>query len=105
VVVGDLNADPEEENLFRQAVRDLVGHERVHPDATPTATPTAQAAYPDLEPDETALWGKRVDYVLPSTNLVLDTSGVWRPVPRDTAAVPVSDHFPVWVDVRPPSSR
>lgn len=105
VVVGDLNADPDDPSDFRQAIRDLVGHERVHPDATPTAAPEAQAAYPRLTPDETARWGKRVDYVLPSSTLTVDTSGVWRPMPPDTTGVPVSDHFPVWVDVRPPSSR
>jgi endonuclease/exonuclease/phosphatase family metal-dependent hydrolase len=110
VVVGDLNADPDEDNVYRQAIRDLVTHDRVHPDATPTASPAGQASFPTLDPDDTARWGKRVDYVLPSANLAIDTSGVWRPhrrdvvaertsVPRDTTAQPVSDHFPVWADV------
>ena len=101
VVMGDLNADPDDDNIFRQAIRSLVGHERVHGGPAPTASPGAQAAFPSLDPDDTARWGKRVDYVLPSVDLTIDTSGVWRPVPRDTAAVSVSDHFPVWMDLHP----
>jgi endonuclease/exonuclease/phosphatase family metal-dependent hydrolase len=100
VVMGDLNADPDDDSIFRQAIRSLIGHERVHGGPAPTAAPAAQAAFPTLDPDDTVRWGKRVDYVLPSANLAIDTSGVWRPAPRDTSALPVSDHFPVWVDVR-----
>jgi endonuclease/exonuclease/phosphatase family metal-dependent hydrolase len=111
VVMGDLNADPDESNVFRRAVRNLVGHERVQ-DVVPTAPPAARSAFPSLDPDDTARWGKRVDYVLPSAPLTVDTSGVWRPgrgaarpVATDTSTLPVSDHFPVWVDVRLPSSK
>jgi len=100
VVMGDLNADPEDDGRFRQAIRTLVGHERVRSDVKPTAAPAGRAAFPSLDPDATARWGRRVDYVLPSATLPVDTSGVWRPVPNDTTALPVSDHFPVWMDVR-----
>lgn len=99
VVLGDLNADPDDANPFRQAIRDLVGHDRVN-----DVTPTARREFSGLDPDDTARWGKRVDYVLPSVTLTVDTSGVWRPE-SDTVAVPVSDHFPVWMDVRVPSSN
>jgi len=100
VVMGDLNADPDEKGRFREAIRNLVGHARVRSDVEPTATSAGRAAFPRLDPDDTARWGRRVDYVLPSVTLAVDTSGVWRPVPRDTSALPVSDHFPVWLDVR-----
>jgi len=100
VVVGDLNADPDDEGRFREAIRNLVRHERVQADVGPTATAAGRAAFPDLDPDDTARWGSRVDYVLPSATLAVDTSGVWRPVSRDTTALPVSDHFPVWMDFR-----
>lgn len=100
VVVGDLNADPDDESVFHDAVRALVTQDRVHPNATPTASSAGQAAFPNLDPDATARWGKRVDYVLPSANLTVDTSGVWRPVSPDTTALSVSDHFPVWMDLR-----
>ncbi len=99
VVVGDLNADPHDENTFRQAIRDLVGHDRVHAEATPAASSRGDSAFPNLDPDDTARWGKRVDYVLPSSDLDIDTSGVWRPPNPDALPRPVSDHFPVWVDL------
>ena len=123
VVVGDLNADPAEENIFRQAIRDLVRHNRVHQDATPRASSAGASAFRSLDPDDTARWGKRVDYVLPSANLSIDTSGVWRPdrdarqplgreagpalrpAEADSTMLPVSDHFPVWMDIRPQSSH
>jgi endonuclease/exonuclease/phosphatase family metal-dependent hydrolase len=100
VVLGDLNADPDDQGPFRRAIRDLVEHDRVRSEVEPTAAPEGRAAFPDLDPDDTARWGSRVDYVLPSATLPVDTSGVWRPAPRDTAGLSVSDHFPVWMDLR-----
>jgi len=100
-VMGDLNADPDDSGRFREAIRDLVGHDRVN-DVVPTAAPTAQSGFSSLDPDDTARWGKRVDYVLPSITLTVDTSGVWRPDSSDVSGLPVSDHFPVWMDVRVP---
>ena len=98
VVVGDLNADPDDPSSFRDAIRALIGHERVNGDVVPTAR--RQEGYPDLDPHDTARWEKRIDYVLPSANLTVDDAGVWRPDPTDVPDVPVSDHFPVWIDVR-----
>ena len=100
VLVGPLHADPNDKNIFRAAVRELIAHRRVH-DPRPTASLTGRSPFPNLSAQATARWGGRRDYVLPSKNLLVDTSGVWRPVP-DTAAVPVSDRFPVWVDFRLP---
>jgi endonuclease/exonuclease/phosphatase family metal-dependent hydrolase len=104
VVVGDLNADPDDESPFRQAVRDLVSHERVHSDAVPTASAAGQSAYPNLEPDETARWGHRHQWNLatgpprhdhPSRERSL--SGLDGPpshavTRRSSAAIPLSDH-------------
>ena len=101
VVMGDQNADPDEGDTVQQPIRQLLGHERVQDAVVPTASPHGQAAYPDLDPDDTAAWGLRVDYVLPSTELVVTGSGVWRPAGADTTGVPVSDHFPVWIDLAP----
>jgi hypothetical protein len=100
VLVGRLNADPDDDNIFRAAVRALLSHDRVK-DVTPRASEAGRTAGSTLRPEATARWGGRVDYVFPSSGLTVDTSGVRRPVP-DTAAVPVSDHFPVWVDLRLP---
>lgn len=100
LVMGDLNADPDDESIFRDAVRRLIGHERVNGDAVPTASPARQADYPDLDPDDTSRWEARIDYVLPAATVAVDESGVWRPNPARVPEVPVSDHFPVWMDVR-----
>ena len=67
VLVGDLNADPDEGSTFGNPISEfLLDHARVQADVTPTADRAGQAAYPDLDPDDTARWGLRVDYVLPS---------------------------------------
>ena len=100
VVMGDLNADPDDWSIFRDAIRTLIGHERVNSQVVPTARPARQGDYPDLDPDDTARWQKRIDYVLPSADLTVDDAGVWRPDPAAGPDVPVSDHFPVWMDVR-----
>ena len=99
VVMGDLNADPGDPSSFRYAIRRLVGHERVN-DVVPTARPARQDGYPDLDPDDTSTWGNRIDYVLPSATLSVQDAAVWRPDPDAAPDVPVSDHFPVWIDVR-----
>lgn len=103
VVMGDQNADPSEPSVFRDAIRHLIGHERVNGNRVPRARPGRRKGYPDLDPDDTARWGKRVDYVLPSVDLPVLDDGVWRPDPeivRDSLETSVSDHFPVWIDVR-----
>jgi len=100
VVAGDLNADPDDESVFRDAIRHLIDHERVNGAVVPEASPARQADYPDLDPDDTAQWEARIDYVLPAANLSVQDAGVWRPDPADMPDVPVSDHFPVWMDLR-----
>jgi len=100
VVMGDLNADPDDAPVFRDAIRHLIDHERVNGTVVPEASPSRQADYPDLDPDDTARWEARIDYVLPSVDLLVDDSGIWRPDPARVPDVPVSDHFPVWMDVR-----
>lgn len=100
VLVGRLNADPDDDNVFRAAVRELISHDRVR-DITPKASGAGRSTFSTLTAEATARWGGRVDYVLPSRGLTIDTSGISRPV-SDTAAVRVSDHFPVWVDLRLP---
>ncbi|MBB4061891.1 endonuclease/exonuclease/phosphatase family metal-dependent hydrolase [Salinibacter ruber] len=100
LVMGDLNADPDDASIFRNAIRHLIGHERVDGGVVPEASPARQADYPDLDPDDTSRWGARIDYVLPAATVAVDDAGVWRPAPARVPDVPVSDHFPVWVDVR-----
>ncbi len=95
VVVGDLNADPDEGNA-QDAIAQLLTHPRVQ-DAHPTADSLGVTRYPDLDRDDTAGWGMRADYVLPSADLCVRASGLVRP---DPTTPQVSDHFMVWVDVR-----
>jgi hypothetical protein len=96
VIVGDLNADPDEGTAYEDPITTwLLSHPRVNGDVRPTST----VPMGDLDPDDTARWGLGVDYALPSENLRVVDSGVYRPTGADTAGVEVSDHFPVWVDV------
>jgi endonuclease/exonuclease/phosphatase family metal-dependent hydrolase len=99
-VMGDLNADPEDPSAFRGGIRALIGHERVNGAVVPTASPARRGQDPDLDPDDTSRWAARIDYVLPSANLTVQEARVWRPVPTAVPDVPVSDHFPVWIDVQ-----
>jgi len=100
VVMGDLNADPDDASVFRDAIRHLIDHERVNGAVVPKASPAREADYPDLDPDDTARWEARADYVLPSANFTVQDAEIWRPHPDRVPEVPVSDHFPVWMDVR-----
>lgn len=106
IILGDLNADPDEGLTHNDPVGTfLLGHPRVEGAFVPTADAATLAAYPSLEADDTALWGKRVDYVLPSSDLTVLRGRVERPVGADSLRVDVSDHFPVWVDLRVPPAR
>ncbi|MBO6577096.1 MAG: endonuclease/exonuclease/phosphatase family protein [Rhodothermales bacterium] len=97
VIMGDLNADPDEGSSVDDPIGTwLLSNPRVNGDFVPVADEAGVAAYPDLDPDDTARWGLRVDYALPSAGLDVVGGGVYRPA----ADAPVtSDHFPVWIDV------
>jgi len=100
VIMGDQNADPDEGSSYNDPIGTfLLAHSRINAEVAPRATPEGLDAYPDLDPDDTAGWGLRVDYVLPSANLRVLDSGIERPIGADTSGVQVSDHFPVWMDV------
>ncbi|PEN14638.1 endonuclease [Longibacter salinarum] len=103
VIMGDQNADPDEGDTYGTPIADLLNHDRVQ-SIQPEATPAGQSAFPDLDADDTARWGLRVDYVIPSEDLNVVASGVWRPTGGEAKELEVSDHFPVWVDVSIPAS-
>ena len=107
VIVGDLNADPDEGSALDNPVGTfLLDHPRINADATPLADSAGQAAYPELDPDDTAQWGLRVDYVLPSADVRVLGGKVERPARSDTTGVEPSDHFLVWLDLAvPPTDR
>lgn len=99
VIVGDLNADPDEGASLEGAIGQLLEHDRIGEDRPPRAVGELGS---DLLPDETAAWGMRVDYVLPSRSLERLGAGVWRHPPALGEGFP-SDHFPVWVDLVVPA--
>lgn len=102
VILGDLNADPLKGNSFKDPVnRYLFTSPRLAKDVAPRS----DIAIPGLEPTDTAAFKLRVDYVLPSADIDVRASGVWRALPANTRAFP-SDHFPVWVDLTiPPPAK
>lgn len=94
VILGDLNADPDEGDSYRDPIdRFLLSNPRLHSGSVPMSDFSMEG----LDPDDTARFGLRVDYILPSTSLNPLASGVWRPVEEGT-----SDHFPVWMDLAVP---
>ena len=102
VLMGDQNADPNGGGSVDGAIEQVLDHVRINA-VTPMATPEGQRAFPDLSPGHTAEWERRVDYVLPARSLDVEDSGIWRPL--DPGAVRASDHFPVWIDIRPPGTE
>ncbi len=99
VIMGDLNADPVDPGWEENPMRDeLLSHPRLGPDPKPTS----DIAIEGLDPTDTATWGKRVDYVLPSRTLRVVRTGIWRPEAQDVGSFP-SDHFPVWAEIDVPS--
>ena len=100
VLLGDLNADPDAGRSLSGAIRRLLEHERVNGGFVPEAEPSGSDRFPDLERSDTAAWGLRVDYVLPSTGLEILDGGVWRHSAEQ--GIEVSDHFPVWLDIAVP---
>lgn len=100
VLLGDLNADPGGGNSLEGAIETLISHDRVNSTFTPEARSSAAAELPHLDPSDTARWGLRVDYVLPSAELEILDGGVWRHSAE--SGTKVSDHYPVWLDIAVP---
>ncbi|MEZ4437421.1 MAG: endonuclease/exonuclease/phosphatase family protein, partial [bacterium] len=120
VIAGDLNADPVDGDSADGAIAQLLDHPRIHREAARGAlVPRSEGGKlagraPEHRGDpahDTAGWGLRVDYVLPSADLQVIASGVFWPGPDDPAAAlvdrqgerdPSSDHRLVWLDLRLP---
>ncbi len=105
VILGDLNADPDEGSSFKNPIeRYLLTNGRIEH----STTPVSEIQISGLDSDDTAHFGLRVDYVLPSRGVEVLNSGIWRTLPTGATDFP-SDHYPVWADLRfavkPDSSR
>ncbi len=116
VVLGDLNADPNDGDGIREAIRDLIAGPRMAPDPQPRSEGAAasSATHADINKNQVGDAAKdtgdfssdghnnlRIDYALPSKELRVVGSGVYWPKPGEAGAgaAGASDHRLVWVDV------
>ena len=112
VLIGDGNLDPADGDGLADGILTLLNHARLQ-DPEPRGTSGRQE--PEQAGDssmDTADFsakngpgGLRVDYVLPSADLVVSGSGVMWPDPSDPMAqvlATASRHHPVWVDIALP---
>ena len=108
VLIGDANLDPVDGDGRAGALLALLDH-RLLQDPRPRGphgrTEPAQRGDPALDTVfYPRLGGLRLDYILPSADMAVITSGVLWPVPQDRLHAPLaaaSRHFPVWVDLSP----
>jgi endonuclease/exonuclease/phosphatase family metal-dependent hydrolase len=99
VILGDLNADPDEGS----SIGDPIGSYLLsHPRVNGSFVPRSDVEVEDLDPDDTAQFGLRVDYVLPSTSVRVVGGGVFRPSSERRSGP--TDHYPVWLDLEVPST-
>ncbi len=105
VILGDLNADPNDGSSFKDPIDNLLlGSRVVHQGIKPSSDVAVTIDGKALDATDTADFGLRVDYVLPSANLTPKATGIWRhPSALWNGRFP-SDHFPVWLDVRVPAA-
>jgi len=102
VIMGDLNADPDEGSSIDDPIGSfLFAHPLINGDFVPRADSIGVLNYPDLDDDDTAQWGMRVDYVLPSMDLTILSGAIVRTSidPAADLSEDVSDHFPVIMDL------
>jgi len=109
VIAGDLNASANEGDGMKRAIKGLLDNPLINDSMVPKSegarlhTPANQ-----YSAEHTAQWAMRADYVLPSTSLEIQASGVFWPKPDDPLFRLIkdrkssSDHRLVWVDIRLP---
>lgn len=104
VVLGDLNAGPGRGGVDG-AIEQLLEHPRVN-DVKPMSKGGKRHS-PDVDGSEyhTAAWRNRVDYVLPSSDLIVKDAGVFWPIKGQQGyrlmaeREASSDHRLVWIDI------
>lgn len=101
ILAGDFNADPDDNGDSAQgAVYQLLSHPK-----TRLHTPRHSNSVDKTEfnkKTETADWGLRVDYIVPSTHWLVTDSGVFWPadnMPLADVTAAASDHRAVWADL------
>lgn len=94
VILGDLNCDPSDgSGLEMTMFSQLLSSDRLASDHHPGSLIRIDG----LDRTDTARFGLRVDYVLPSASITVTDTGVWRDQ-GEFERFP-SDHFPVWAEV------
>lgn len=116
VILGDANLDPVDGDGRPEALFNLFEDPRLL-ETNPQSEGGPEAALTQGGPNEThggdhamdtADWPEdgpgnlRVDYVLPSSDLTLEGSGVWWPYPPDPVVEAASRHRLVWIDITVP---
>jgi myo-inositol-hexaphosphate 3-phosphohydrolase/phosphodiesterase/alkaline phosphatase D-like protein len=128
VIMGDQNADPVDGDSFDNAIRQLLQNPNINTNFIPTSeggsqqailqgganlTQRGNPAFDTADFADTAPGNLRTDYVLPSTDLQIDNSGVFWSLNTDPTfplvgtfnpnlpgGFPSSDHRQVWVDLQ-----
>jgi endonuclease/exonuclease/phosphatase family metal-dependent hydrolase len=117
VLLGDINADPNDGDSMPGAARQLLDHPRVNASFTPQSTGAAEAslaqgginkqqhgspAADTADFNDKYTGNLRLDYVLPSRELEIQDGGVFWPSAGEpgSAWIGVSDHHLVWLDIR-----
>lgn len=104
VIMGDMNADPEKGETYRNPIQMLLEHPQVNESvASGRLVPSHSDSSGNVK-QTTAVFDMRIDYVLPSHDLKAVRSGVFWPKDGEGAQLVKgkkgSDHRLVWVDVK-----
>ena len=116
MIVGDLNADPQDGDSAQGAIDQLLKYPKLQTAMVPEsigATEASQtqgginrkhkgdAAQDTSDFNDQSVGNLRLDYVLPSRNLTIRNSGVFWPGTQqpEHQLIEASDHRLVWVDV------
>ncbi len=113
IVMGDLNADPlMGDSRDNPILTWLLANPRIDGEFIPASAVELQIGERILRPVATAEFGLRVDYLLPTREVDVIRGGIVRgeaDLPTspmlthemlDSIRYSVSDHFPVWIDIR-----
>lgn len=94
VILGPLGSQPEDGASFRNPIEaTLLASARINSTVVPKAEGTGEATSRD---------GRRLDYVLPSTDLGIVAAGVWTAAVTDASGAAVrvpGERFAVWMDL------
>jgi len=122
VIVGDLNADPNDGDSRSGAIQQLLTHPRINSRLVPASqgglaaakkqgqanqTHHGAAEYDTADFSDQVSGNLRVDYVLPSNELEIKSAGVYWPREQQEGAdaIQASDHRLVWIDLKMPGQK